>query len=424
MDLENIKDESFLENYAKPYVKSLEKRRLNYLKKFKIYLLISFVIISTLLLAEPFISSTMDSIAKTFHNIKYSNNLAYKNQSEFLKTYIYIFIPLISLIFAIMPIFNYRRNANKKSEFSIKESTFNHLLKYFGEFTFKREHRSIRLDSKQWTILPEYDDHHCEDSINGVFHDSKIEISEIRLFKQRGNKKNGKKVSVFSGLMVVIHFCNSNLALRNPFRGETIIMQEDKKDLGYIKEKFKNYEKIDLPNQILEDRFEGFTTNKKEAKIVANEELLNSILELCSIINAPTKQKTRLDDKIMFFAYQNAQFLGSLFLQFLLIPFSLFNLIRGRGFSLDWYFEDLKFSKHADIYKTTSDNGKLQAINSDLTCSFNGNKVLITIPNSNDLFEPHSIFKPVFTDQDLDLLSKIMNMINKITGQICENKNS
>ncbi|MFT6106865.1 MAG: hypothetical protein ACJATL_001104, partial [Rickettsiales bacterium] len=58
MDLENIKDESFLENYAKPYVKSLEKRRLNYLKKFKIYLLISFVIISTLLLAEPFISST------------------------------------------------------------------------------------------------------------------------------------------------------------------------------------------------------------------------------------------------------------------------------------------------------------------------------------------------------------------------------
>jgi hypothetical protein len=223
--------------------------------------------------------------------------------------------------------------------------------------------------------------------------------------------------------MVVINTCSSNLSLRNPFNGETVIIQEDKKDLDYIKEKFENYEKIDLPNKSLEERFEGFTTDVKEAKIVANEELLNSILKLCDAINLPAKKKTNLDDAIMFFAYQKAQFLGSLIVQILLIPFNFINLIRGRGFSLGWYVEDFKFSKHADIYKTTFDNGQLQAINSDVTCSFNGDKTLITIPTNNDLFEPNSIFKPVFTDQDLELLSKIMNIVSQITGQICKDKN-
>jgi hypothetical protein len=430
MSKDNLEFQDFLSNHVNPYVDSLERSRKRYLKKFKLYSLLALIVIVILPFFEPYLTQLLDEMAKNLHNL--TGNNVYESQAYLVSKLLYIYAVVLSLFLAVRPVFNYRRHTKKikvgafsyipAGTFSFKEVIFNHLLKYFGKFTFQHAHGSANLDPKSSLILPEYDQCLYEDSIEGVFNNSKIEMSETKLIKYH----NGKNVAVFNGMIIMIDVCNPSLVLRGPFKGKTIIIQDENKDSGYINKKFGGYERVNLPNKILEARFEALTTNKEEAKSILSEGLLNSILQLASIIRTSTKQVTHIDDKIMFFFTEKVKLMGSILLQIIWIPFGIISAIRGGTFSMGWYIEPFSASKHTDIYKETLiDNiSSVQSINNDVTCSFYDDKVLLTVPYEHDLFEPNSIFEPTLVEEDLHLLFNVMDIVRKITDQICDNKNN
>ena len=399
---------------------------MRYLKALKRNMLIAIAIVVAFFFAFSYTTQSLDNYAKTVHEEVHGSaengESTYQSQGTQLKWILGLLVPALVLIIAVQPVFRYRRHTRQitSEKLSLKEMVFNHVFKFFGEFTFKRQQGISITDLHDAMILPEYDEYRPEDRISGVYQGTKIEISEAKLI----TRYHGKRVAVFNGLLVVLDICNPDTILRGPFRGNTIIIQDDKKNLEYTKTKFQGYDRVNLPTKELEGRFEVLTTDKSEAEVIVHDTFLKAVLKLAKAIQTAPEQVTHLDDKIMVWLATKAMFLGSILFSLASIPFNIISVIKRRPILTVWDIEEFSPAKHVDIYKKTksTDLTEVQAINEDIQCSFYKDKVLITIPYKHDLFEPNSIFQPALIEADLHLVFAMMNAIGELCNVIADTK--
>ncbi|PIR39470.1 MAG: hypothetical protein COV35_02860 [Alphaproteobacteria bacterium CG11_big_fil_rev_8_21_14_0_20_39_49] len=303
---------------------------------------------------------------------------------------------------------NYKNDRKKDA----KEAIFSELLKFFGDFEFKRDHTLPFQYLQNSMIIPEHTGYASEDRITGVFNNTKIDIAEIALVK-RSDEKN---IAVFKGLVIVLDICNSNLVLRGSFKGNTVLFADHKKHLDYIKKKFKGYKRLEPPVKHLEDRFEMYTTDEKEANKIICKKLLKSFISLSEYIGNLQEQITHSDDKHELFCKQLKKEREE----------------QGNKNQPLWWekvvdeVSEVKTAKLSDIYKEDPLYGtsEMESLNNDIACSFYGDKVLLTIRHPHDLFEPNPINEDPIIDEDIELMYHLMSAVCEITNVILENKSS
>lgn len=318
-----------------------------------------------------------------------------------------LYIAIALFAYSLQPIFIYRRHKQKvlatesmvlvtEIYISLKELIFSKLIKFFGDFKFKRIGAVSLVNIHKAPIMPDYDRYISEDLITGVFEDTRIEISEGMLIKEIGKEK----IAMFRGMFVVMDISNSDLVLRNSFRGKTIIIESEKIDSEYLKKHYSEYEKLDLSEEN-EAKFEVLTTNKSEAKQLVTDALLIRIQRLSETISKAEQQIQHDDDKLMAYAHKICMKLGGLILS----PFGSSNL------------------DPLPIEKTDADiSYDIESLNRSVQCCFYDDKVLLTIPYKKDLFEPNSIFQPAIIEEDIHVLYNVMRLTYEIIHCLLEEK--
>lgn len=295
----------------------------------------------------------------------------------------------------------------------IKEEIYSELLKFFGDFEFK-ENQSLPFRYLHGSkILPDFDEFATEDRIKGTFNDTKIDLSEVLLVKYH----DGRRVSAYKGILIVLDVCNSDLKLRGPFKGVTSLVADHKKHLQYIKDKFDGFTRLEPQKKELEERFEVFTNNSSEANKLMCHNFLESFVKLSDYINSLENQITHIDDKLEIL-YESIRRKKDTF-----TPQHIGNEMR----RLWWEQEELieiEASKHPEIYKENPTQGtsEVESLNNDIACSFYDDKVLLSIPHTHDLFEPNPIHQTPIKDEDIELIYNLMSTVCEITKTICENK--
>ena len=301
---------------------------------------------------------------------------------------------------------------------AIKEEIFGELLKFFGKFDFQKGQTLPFQYLHNSMIIPEYTGYASEDRITGVFNNAKIDVAEIALAKQREDKG----ILSFKGLVIVIDVCNTDLTLRGPFKGNTVLIADHKKHLDYIKDKFKDYTRLEPPVKELEDRFEMYTTDVDEANKMVCERLLRSLTGLSDYIHSLTEQKTHHDDKLEIMYNQLKQDIQTAKDNKQLDE-------EQKGLWWEELIDEVKEIKDAKLHKVYKEDPRygvsdMESLNNDVACSFYDDKVLLTIPHINDLFEPNPINEVPIIGEDIELIYHLMKTIHEITNIIIENKSS
>ena len=284
------------------------------------------------------------------------------------------------IYFAVYPIYSYRvakislaGNLWWKFE-RLDEVAFNQLLAFFGNFLFREKAYIPIQDLKKSGILPEFDVYECEDVITGEYADVKVQIGEGRLIRST----HAAPESVFRGLLILIDICNTNIKLRAPFSGKTVVISDSGKFNTFFVELYKSYSNFPLPSENLEREFEAYCTVPNEAKQLLTIEFLGAIKNLHTLVNQVQLQHQHFDAKATEILQDQA-------------------------------------SKSRYISHT-------KAINESVQCAFYDDKMLVSVPYPHDLFEPDSIFDKPLNDEDMKLLYMIMTTTFTLVEHVLKTK--
>ena len=432
----------FLDDFVNPLVVSLEKNRRKYVKKLTIMTVISVCLLLLSLTLSSHIKLFVEDLVTFVHeknlisrkvhtvvneltkegNEASSQNIKanYKNQINIFYYFICIGMPLISFWITFNIILKYKKGSVFAK--NIKDNIFNTLINFFGDFEFSSKKGVSLYQMQESQIIPENLNYKSEDRITGKYNEVKIDMSES-VFLERYNNSS---VTVFKGLVILLDISSSDLILRGDFRGNTLIIQDDKKDLNYIKTKFSEYTTVSFPTPEIDKSFEILTNNTEEAKTIIDENLLKRIIKLSDLINATSDQRGHVDDKIRLLLNRFVHFLGGILGGIILAPFNIINIIKGNSLYPTLEGDSFNYEKHYKFFKEHKNKSasQLQAFNDDIQCSFYKDKVLITVPHKKNLFEPNSIFEPALIEEDVKILYDIMSLVKNICDDVVKNKNA
>ncbi len=374
--------EAFYAQYMQQLYRKLEDRRQRYWKYIKIRALIFLIVMLVLPFIGVWIAQWLNYVLNLL-NAWMGLGMA---DSPVTGMALSIMFPLLLAMYTIMPIFRYRRHLrNYKAtlaghegesweKITLKELMFKEIFSVFGDFSFQREGMNSSLNFFNPMILPDYDKYLAEDRIAGVFEGVHLDICEGQFIKN----VEGRQSCVFRGLLIAVDFSHKHAKLRTGFKGETAVILHERLTISKVRERFKDFTKITLPTQALEERYDAFTTHPNEGKYLVSREVLETLAELREIILATTEQVTHFDDKVI-------DWLRRIFRP-------------GKQLML----------KDLDIYYGA------EGINGGVQCSFYDNKMQVSIPYHHDLFEPNSIFEPAMHEEDVRLVYNIMHMLGQV----------
>lgn len=423
--------QDFVERHVKPLAKELEKKRQSYLKKFVIHCVFSTVLFALLLIYGGYFQEKIRGIISWLDRVFGSDNSAIE---PFLTSgLLYVVFPLCLMGFAILPIYRYRKHVRtiKVNDVVVggevtrlKEQSFEALFRYFGDLSLRSEHNVSMLNLHGNRILPDYEHMYSEDRITGTVLDSRLEIAEAKLITDH----QGRKVAVFSGLLVIIDVCNPDVKLRGDFQGETVLIQDGRKHAGYIEEKYKGFEKVALPTRELESRFEVLSTAPEEASRLLNEGFIREIETLSDIIAGAREQMTHSDATAIALTAARIRYLGGVLFSWLAaIPLTLgYNLYHHKldvtRYRILRYRNAESYDplKHTAVYQSVGavSAEELEHLNEGVECNFYKDKILLTIPYVHDLFEPNSLFEPALIEEDTELVYHIMQAVKTVTEKV------
>jgi len=312
-----------------------------------------------------------------------------------------VFITGGSLFFMVWPIFSYR-GSNKSAgmaprDYSFKDYVYSHLLKYFGNFEFAPEGGLLAADLADATIIPPYHTYLAEDYIKGIVNESTVRIAETEMAQIR----NKERVAVFKGLVVLIHISGTHVKLRGTFNGKTVLIADPQKKLPEIASKYASYQHFDLEDKKFDEEFEAYTTDPHDARKLLSRPFIESMLSLHQVLSNVRAQYEHFDDKIAYAARA--------ILDYIKLP-------SGKSIAEKEY--DANYGIDLDISKEDAISMDARYINGDLQAEFYGDKVLVTIPCKNDLFETNSLFRPALTEEDGMILFTLMKTVQEVTGQV------
>ncbi|MEZ5690196.1 MAG: DUF3137 domain-containing protein [Rickettsiales bacterium] len=403
--MENFDEHNF-KKYFDEFAASLESSR-NYNKK----IFIVMVCMGTLLiLGLPFYIDWLAAYIDIILN-KLAVYTAVLQGVDFVKTdyttpfFISLysfFIIIFSITIAVRPIFKYR-GKNKKAgmvarDYSLKDHVYSHLLRYFGNFEFAPDGGTFPLDIKKSTIIPPYQVYTAEDYIKGVINECTVKIAETEL----ANIIDKKRVAIFRGLLIIIDISETNIKLRAPFSGNTVLIADKQKNIPEIIKKYAEYNNVKLPEKEIEDMYEAFSTDVAEAEKLLSADFIKSISLLHKQLSNTKEQRQHFDDKMAYIVQA-------------LLDYTALPSIRKSP--LDDEYNKL-YKNSLDLTKENPISSEIDSINQSIQAEFYDDKLLITIPLKADLFETDSMFEKVINDEDRVLLFNIMQVISQITQHL------
>ncbi len=316
----------------------------------------------------------------------------------------------VSLFLVLWPIFSYR-GSNKAAgllprKYSFKDYVYSHLLTYFGDFQFAPEGGMLARDLAKATIIPRHQLHTAEDYIKGILHDCTVKIAETEIAKV----VNKQRVAVFKGLLVSIDFCDSRIKLRGTLAGDTVLIADAQKDISDIAVRYAAYRRFDLKDNRLENRFEAFTTDTGEAERLLSPALLETLLRLQETLSTPREQRQHWDDKVAYAARAIFDHVTGALRVCIERPFR-------KRLEAEKAYDEL-YGADLDLTKANPISMELQYANRHVQAEFYDDKVLITLPFRDDLFEPNSLFEPALHDEDRVLLFLLMQCVDQVTAQL------
>lgn len=297
----------------------------------------------------------------------------------------------VSIFLVLQPIFSYR-GRNKAAGmnprgYALKDYVYSHLIKFFGDFEFAPQGGMLAHDIQHATILPPHYVHTAEDYITGVLHGCTVKIAETEL----AHVEQKEHVALFKGLLILIDICDSRVQLRGTFSGRTVLIADAQKNVQEITSKYAGYEPFPLADAPLEERFEAYTTHPEEAQKVLSASFMATLLKLQDHLSHLRVQRQHLDDKL---AHAVDAVLDSI-----KIPFT--------GKLPAEQEHDTLHDITLNVTKANAISTDSRYINQHVQAEFYDDKVLITIPFKQDLFETNSLFEPALCDEDRVLLYSI-----------------
>lgn len=332
--------------------------------------------------------------------------------------------------FSLHPVIAYKHQQDEspeghKSKITLKEITFKKAFQFFGDFNLDPAGGIAGSSLQGSNILPPYDKIYSEDLITGSYKNIRIEMCEAEMAVTQGLPK---PFSVFKGMLVVL-----TLPAGARFQGQTVVIQDENKDIAAVQKNLAGMERIDLPTDEFEIHYEALTTNKAEATRLINEGFMETMVGLFRTLRNTSVQVTHTDDKIV----HSLEYFKKTALEAFKNPQPAIKFVKAKLQNLPELMRELPQKMHDFSEKTKQLQARLQgkesadsepvaitlpdgvySINNSVQCSFYGDKVLLTIPYDNDLFEPNSVFEHAFEAEDITLTYAMMLAIFRLADQV------
>lgn len=326
----------------------------------------------------------------------------------------YILLMALGLAaFSLHPVFAYKNHKDetpegKKIRVTLKEITFKKAFQFFGDFNLDPEGGISGGALQGSRILPPYDEIYTEDFITGSHNGVKIELCEAEL---SASHNLPRPFSVFKGMLVML-----TLPGNMQFSGQTVIIQDENKDVAALQQNLAGMQRIDLPTAEFEEHYEALTTNQSEAMRLISEQFMETMVGLFRTLRNTSVQVTHTDDKIVAVI----KMLKKTALATLKNPRHLQKQFKKLPYHIERIKGMVEAKRNGEKYvepEVQMPEG-MYNINNSVQCSFYGNKVLLTIPYDNDLFEPNSVFEHAFEAEDITLTYAMMLAIFRLADQI------
>lgn len=323
-----------------------------------------------------------------------------------------VFAAYLSVLAIAYPLRKYRGSNSGAGvvprEYALKDEAYSEIFKGLGKFEYAPSGGVPEAFLKYSQALPVFQKAFMEDYVSGVLQDTKIYLSEANLVEI----KNKSRHSVFRGLMLVIDISESTIKLRKEFSGHTVLIADKHKTLPFEKEKYKDYQRVDLADVNLEGMFEAYTTSKEDAQRILKPELLTLIVALNEKLQKSSKQHEHFDNKLFHgfesFAYNFSDRALGIFSPGKLPMEIEYEALYGE--TLDVTKSDPK----SDVPNAIIDCPHLEAYR---------DKIYFYIPYAHDLYETDSLFSPPLNDEDAELVYALMTTVDKLIGIIIGNNN-
>lgn len=349
----------------------------------------------------------------------------------------------------VSPILRYRRCSDTVGDelitTSLKETIYNPLFQIFGDFHYQNLTDIEDLRTKGVSParfhdaphIPDYHEYRAEDWVKGVVDGAKVEFSEAEMIVHL----EGQKIGIFRGMVMVIDVDEIDTKLRGKFSGKGALVADAKKMALSIRQHYEDYERLPLPDK-WEAIFEAYATNPEEAKRVFNEALLERLNAISKLIQETPDQVTHNDDKLFWLHTQLSNALLGWFEKMVAAVFLFKKVATALLFERNNYFPLLKkdievhdiFTKRlnemskayevpfdVDKYADTL-SGSQKSLNTCVEASYYDDRLVITIPYQQDIFEPNSLFEPALSKQDIKLLYELMQIVKSLTQNVANVK--
>jgi hypothetical protein len=219
---------------------------------------------------------------------------------------------------------------------------------------------------------------------------SRVELCEMKLIQGKGSDEQ----IAFQGMIILIDFSEVKLKLRALLNGHTILVADaDKKEVGTkLSEEWQN---IPLPDAKTEAHFELISTDKSEAQKLSNSLVIEALSDQLQSLKSSQMQHTH-HDGIFWSAFEK---LGQL-----VYNLATLNFLSGRVPSADRLEEN-----EVDFIK----------VNNTLQLAAWRDRMVMTLPYDQNLFEPDSLFaSPAIHEEDLKLFFQLIQTLETLTNEV------
>lgn len=397
---EKIFDAEEYKVHAQGVAERFEQRRATYMRRFKRRVFVAVL----LLVSMPFWFSWV------FAWNEADVNIIAGVTGTLVDALVALLLVLSLLIFALLPLFRYRRFTVQygakipgmagfaQQTVSLKSEIFNALMSFFGSFSLHNERKLSLKKFHAAPNMPDFDEFVSEDYIEGRMHDTHVEMTEAKLLIRTHNAY----IDIFSGLMVIIE-TDDAISRHGRFGGKTVVIADRPADMDYVASKYGDYKRIKLSDSAFDSRFEVFSTLPQEAEKLISPDILRAILKLSDAVRHAKRQQASLDDRV---AHSMGRLAGT-----------LSDMLAFVGSRLAVWLQTGSFrvvsTRHALAQRgALAEDAK--ALNQCVHATFFDNRVIITIPHSHDLFEPDSLLRAPLHAEDIETVYQVMTSIGDV----------
>jgi len=261
--------DSYYNNVLLPQLAQVEIERKKYLRYFILGLIIVFVILP--LFCGGLFLLFLHHHGGTFHF-----------EGEMPVNAIF-FILLILIIVISSPLYFFKRKS--------KSNIMPHLLKYFGDFSYKYEQRIDDDILEKSCLFGSYNRHYGDDFFSGTYQNVQITVSEEELLFHTNHGKRSCTTTVFDGIVIM-------LSMNKNFSGKTVVF----KDRGIFNACYglgSGLQKISLEDSVFEKEFEVYGSDQLEARYLLTTAFMERMLKVRNVFKGKQIQFSFFDNRLL-----------------------------------------------------------------------------------------------------------------------------